>query len=170
MLTLIGTLAGVTITAVVGLLTAAMTNRWQYRRTEQAHRFEVDQQVRKARHESYARLIVAAQDLFTVAMRHHQTNREHPMDPAKFARQVPPDLDAADTAFEICRVEALLLATEEVSRALDAYSLWIRAFWPEAASGTSVDLLDDQDDETPYPRLIRSMQRELTAQISPVDR
>jgi hypothetical protein len=163
MLTLIGTLSGVIITAVFGLLTAHLTNRSQYRRAEQEHRFQIEREIRSARRETYARVIVAAQALFDCAMTLHQVNRANPVTVPEFLNSKPSEIEKADTAFEIRRVEAYLLAGVQVRAALDDYSTWLRAFWPEAASGTSVAALGDDDATHPYHRMIHAMQAELVS-------
>lgn len=163
MLTVIGTLGGVFITALFGLLTARVTHRWQYYRTEQEHRWQVEREIRKTRHETYARLIVAAQALFDKAMEHYQANRATPIDVTEFLQNKPREVDKADTDFEICRVEAYLLAGPTVVAALDEYSEWLRSFWVQAASGTDISALDDDGPTAPYHRLIRAMQGELAA-------
>jgi type VI protein secretion system component VasK len=164
MLTLIGTLAGVFITAVFGLLSAHLSHRWQYQRATQEHSFLVEREIRTARHEKYARLVVAAQALFDNAMASYQANRNHPVSVVEYLRNKPQEIDSADTAFEICRVEAYLLAGPSVREALDDYNRWLRAFWPEAASGTSISRLDDTP-EAPYHRLIRAMRAEVVTQV-----
>jgi len=160
MLTLIGTLGGVFITALFGLLTAHFSQRWQYRRVEQEHRLQIARETRTARHEAYARVIVAAQALFDKAMEYYQVNRVQPTPTAEYL--APPELDKLDTEFEIRRVEAFLLASAPVQAELDTYTDWLRAFWPEAASGTGIFMVDDGNKDHPYHHMLRAMQTELT--------
>ena len=67
-LTLVGTLTGIVITALFGLLTAYLAQRWQFSRTEQEHRLQVDREVREARRQTYARYIASAQQVFDRAV------------------------------------------------------------------------------------------------------
>lgn len=166
-LTLIGTLAGVVITALFGLLTAYFSQRWQYRRTEQEHRLQADRDVRTARRDAYVRYIVAAQGVFDTAMRLYRRNRAAPIDMAEFSRSIPPELVDAVIDAETRRVEAHLLAGERVAAALAEYTRWLKAFWPEAASGAGTSTLDDRDENAPYHRLIRAMQAEVSNPLAP---
>jgi hypothetical protein len=160
MLTLIGTLGGVFITALFGLLTAHFSQRWQYRRVEQEHRLQIAREIRTARREAYARVIVAAQALFDKAMAYYKVNQAQPTPTAEYL--APPELDKLDTEFEIRRVEAFLLASAPVQAELDTYTDWLRTFWPEAASGTGIFMVDDDNKDHPYHHMLRAMQTELT--------
>jgi hypothetical protein len=166
-LTLIGTLGGVVITALFGLLTAYFSQRWQYRRTEQEHRLQADRDVRTARRDAYVRYIVAAQRVFDAATRLYRSNRTAPIDMAEFSRNLPADLVDAVVDAETRRVEAHLLAGERVAVALAEYTGWLRGFWPEAASGAGTSTLDTRDENAPYHRLIRAMQAEVSNALSP---
>jgi hypothetical protein len=166
-LTLIGTLSGVVITALFGLLTAYFSQRWQYRRTEQEHRLQADRDVRTARRDAYVRYIVAAQRVFDTSMGLYGRNRTAPADMVEFSRNIPSELVEAVADAETRRVEAHLLAGEQVAVALAEYARWLRDFWPEAASGAGTSTLDDRDENAPYHRLIRAMQAEVSNTLSP---
>jgi hypothetical protein len=162
MLTLIGTLGGVVITAAFGLYTAYLAQRWQIRRVEQEHRLQVERELRTARRETYARYIIAVQRVFDRSLDLYRRNRAAPIETAEFSQHIPQGLVDALVHVETCRVEALLLAGEQVRSAIDDYSRWLRKFWPEAASGAGTSRLDDRDEDAPYHRLIRAMQAELS--------
>jgi hypothetical protein len=128
-LTLVGTLAGIVLTAVFGLLTAYMTQRWQYRRTEQDLRFQINREVREARRETYARYIASAQQVFDRALDLYAKNRVEPKDKAEFSLQPPSRLADAVVKNETGRVEALLLAGQQVREALDNYDRWLKGLF-----------------------------------------
>jgi hypothetical protein len=131
-LTVIGTLGGVVITALFGLLTAYFSQRWQYRRTEQEHRLQADRDVRTARRDAYVRYIVAAQHVFDTAMRHYRRRRTAPTGLAEFSLNIPTDIVDALADVETRRVEASLLAGERAAIALTEYTAWLKDFWPAA--------------------------------------
>jgi hypothetical protein len=157
--TVIGTLAGVVITAIFGLITTRIAQSWQYQRSEQEHRWAVARDLRTTRRETYARLIVAAEAIFHLAL-DYQTRQVRPIAMADFQKDLPLDLRKLDSDFEICRVQGTLLAGSEVTIAIGEYTNWLRNFWPKAASGNAASTVGE-DAELSYPRLIRAMQAEL---------
>jgi hypothetical protein len=160
MWTVIGTLAAVVITAIFGLITTRIAQSWQYRRSEQEHRWVVERDLRAARGETYARLLVPAEALFHLTL-DYQTRQVRPIAMADFQKELPLDLRKLDSDFEICRVQATLLAGSEVTTVIREYTNWVRHFWPRAASGNAASM-PGEDAESPYSRLIRAMQAELT--------
>jgi hypothetical protein len=160
-LTLVGTLAGIVVTALFGLLTAYLAQRWQFRRTEQEHGLQVDREVRQARRETYARYIASAQQVFDRAVDSYATNRDAPKGKTEFSLQPPASLADAVVRNETARVEVLLLAGTQVRDTLGDYDRWLKDFWPETGSGTS-SMLDAGDAH--YRRLIEAMHAEVSGQ------
>jgi hypothetical protein len=163
-ITVAGTLGGVVVTAILGLLTAFLTQRSQYRRTEQEHSLQIQRDLRTARRDSYVRYIVSAQTVFDQAARLYIQNRTGPVDIAEFTLQPPQELADALIRNETCRVEVLLLAGEQVRAALEGYDNELKAFWRAVGSGTESDESEAWKSETAaYHRLIATMRAEVSA-------
>ena len=128
-ITLAGTLGGVVVTAAFGVLTAFLAQQWQYRRSEQEHRFEAERELRTVRRDCYVRYVVSAQNVFDRSYDFYLKNRAAPAQVAEFALQPPQVLNDALARNETCRVEVLLLAGDEVRAALKEYDDRLRAFW-----------------------------------------
>jgi hypothetical protein len=163
-ITVVGTLGGVVAAALLGLLTAFLTQRWQYRRNEQDHRFRVEGKLRTARRDCYVRYIVSAQNVFDRAYDLYLKNRAAPAEVAEFTLQPPQELADALVRNETCRVEVLLLAGEQVRAALKEYDNELRAFWKAVGTGTESEESETGNAEaTAYHRLIASMQADVSA-------
>ena len=152
------------VTAVLGLLTAFLTQRSQYRRTEQEHGLQIQRDLRSARRDSYVRYIVSAQTIFDRAAGLYVQNRAAPVNIAEFTLQPPQELADALIRNETCRVEVLLLAGEQVRTALEGYDDQLRVFWKAVGSGTESDESEAWKSETAaYHRLIATMRAEVSA-------
>lgn len=163
-ITVIGTLGGVLVAALLGLLTAFLTQRAQYQRTEQEHRFQVERELRAARRDSYVRYVVSAQNVFDRAADLYVKNRGAPRDITEFVLRPPQKLAEVLAQNETCRVEVLLRADEEVRAALKDYDDQLKAFWKAVGSGTESDESKTWKSETAaYHRLIATMQADLSA-------
>jgi hypothetical protein len=163
-ITVAGTLGGVVVTAAFGVLTAFLTQQWQYRRSEQQHRFEVERELRTARRDCYVRYIVSAQNVFDRSYDFYLKNRAAPVQVAEFALQPPQVVNDALARNETCRVEALLLAGDEVRAALKEYDDRLRGFWKAAGSGSESEESEiGQAEATAYHQLIASMQADVSA-------
>lgn len=106
-ITVIGTLGGVVVTALLRVVTALLTQRSQYRRTEQEHRFQVERELRTAQRDSYVRYIVSAQNVFDRAAGLYVKNRAEPLDIGEFVLHPSQHLAEVLARNETCRVEAL---------------------------------------------------------------
>jgi hypothetical protein len=163
-ITVVGTLGGVVVTALLGVLTAFLTQRSQYRRSEQEHRFMVEGELRTARRDCYVRYIVSAQNVFDRSYDLYLKNQAAPVEVAEFALQPPQALLDALVRNETGRVEVLLLAGEQVRAALKEYDDRLRAFWKALGSGTeSEDSETGNAEATAYHGLISSMQADVSA-------
>jgi hypothetical protein len=162
-ITVIGTLGGVVVTALLGVITVLLTQRSQYRRTEQEHRFQVERELRTAQRDSFVRYIVSAQNVFDRAADLYVKNRAVPLDIGEFVLHPPRDLAEVLARNETCRVEALLLAGEQVRAALRDYDDQLKAFWKAVGSGTESDRSETWKSETTaYHRLIAIMQADVS--------
>jgi hypothetical protein len=160
----IGTLGGVAVTALVGVLTAWLTQRSQYHRTEHEHRLQVERELRAARRDSYVRYIVSAQNVFDRAADLYVKNRVAPRDITEFVLQPPHELAEVLVRNETCRVETLLLAEEQVRAALKDYDHELKSFWKAVGSGNESDESGIWKSETTaYHRLIAVMQADVSA-------
>ena len=158
-ITLAGTLGGVVVTASFGVLTAFLAQQWQYRRSEQEHRFEAERELRTARRDCYVRYVVSAQNVFDRSYDFYLKNRAAPAQVAEFALQPPQVLSDALVRNETCRVEVLLLAGDEVRAAVKEYDDRLRAFWKAVGSGSESDESEiGQAEATAYHQLIARMQ------------
>jgi type VI protein secretion system component VasK len=93
-LTIVGTLGGVAITALFGLLTAYFTHRWQRTRSKDDSRLALDREIRMIRREAYARYVVSAQNVYQAAIAHYVANRDRPRNRADTEFDPPADLRA----------------------------------------------------------------------------
>jgi hypothetical protein len=150
--TIIGTLGGVAVTAVFGLVTAYFTHRWQRQRSRDESHLALDREIRTIQRETYAKYIVSAQNIYQTSIAHFVANRERPRDPADVGFDPPADLRAAIVANEALRVEVVLLAGPSVRFAVDTYGESLNKLWPSAASGTELHL-------DPAPRHITASSR-----------
>ncbi|AQZ62761.1 hypothetical protein BKM31_15995 [[Actinomadura] parvosata subsp. kistnae] len=157
--TLIGTLGGVAVTAVFGLLTAYFTHRWQQDRFKQENTFALARETRAARRQTYAKYLVSAQNVYDATTAHYVANREHPLDVSAISIDPPEDLYNAVVANEALRIEVMLLAGSSVRDALQAYDATLKGSWPIAAAG--VDLTAQRPSTQAYHELIGAMQREI---------
>jgi hypothetical protein len=163
-ITVIGTLGGVSITALVGVVTALLGQRSQYRRTEQEHRLQGERDLRIARRDSYVRYIVSAQNVFDRAADLYVKNRASPLDLTEFVLEPPQELAEVLVQNETCRVEVLLLASDQVGVALQDYDHHLKAFWKAVGSGNESDHSETWNSETSaYHRLIAIMQTDVSA-------
>jgi hypothetical protein len=76
----VGTLGGVLVTAVAGLVTATLTHRWQQERLRLEQRFVSERELQTARREAYARYLLTAQRLFDTANALHRQHNTAPVD------------------------------------------------------------------------------------------
>jgi hypothetical protein len=155
-----GTLGGVMIAGVLGLLTTHFDRKWQHRRSERDHLLQVRSELRLARRQAYVRYIISAQELFSKAVELHAINRGGAHDKAKFGLQPPTDLAKLVHQCEACRVVALLVAGDSVGQAISAYEAELRRYWQETASGFAESPEDDREEQT-YHELIHEMRHEV---------
>lgn len=147
-----------------GVITAFFAQRWQYRRSEQEHRFETERELRAARRDCYVRYIVSAQNVFDRSNDFYLKNRAAPVQVAEFSLQPPQVMLDALARNETCRVEVLLLAGDVVRTALMEYDDTLRAFWKAAGSGSESDESEvAQVESAAYHRLIASMQADVSS-------
>lgn len=157
--TVIGTLGGVALTALFGLLTAYLTHRWQLQRSKAESLGTIVRELRTVRRETYAKYIASAQDVFQISMTHYVANRSRPLSPTDVALAPPDDLRAALIGNEALRVEAVLLAGPLVRSAIREYGQTLKHLWPQAASGTE---FSPQASTSAYHQLIKTMHEEIT--------
>ncbi|WP_326557829.1 hypothetical protein [Micromonospora sp. NBC_01796] len=158
--TVIGTLGGVAVTALLGLVTAYLTHRWQQERVRQEQQIVSHRELRAARRDVYARYLVSAQHAFDAAKAQYLANRDQPRDPAEFTTDPPEEMRVAIAANEALRVEVMLLAGEPLRAALEAYDRGLWRLWPVLGSGN--DRSFQSDSTRRYHRLVQAMHDEVT--------
>jgi hypothetical protein len=154
-----GTLGGVFVTAVAGLVTALFTHRWQQERLRLEHGFAAGRELRTTRREVYARYLVTSQRLFDAAGALHDRSGVASREVTATILSPPGDLRVPLADNEAARVEALLLASEPVRTALEGYDRALWDLWPRLASGT--DRAGRPECTQLYHRLIQAMHDEL---------
>lgn len=133
--TLIGTLGGVAVTVVGGVVIARSNDRSQHLRAEQLPSSETRREVWVARRDVYARYIVSAQHLFDRAFDYFLVNRNAPLDQGDFTLAPPADLVHAASEHESRRIDVLVLAAPNVVAELSKYAESRKRNWIEAGSG-----------------------------------
>lgn len=107
---------------------------------------------------------MSAQNVFDRAADLYVKNRAEPLDIGEFVLHPPQELAEVLARNETCRVEALLLAGEQVRAALRDYDDQLKAFWKAVGSGTESDRSETWKSETSaYHRLIAIMQADVSA-------
>jgi hypothetical protein len=150
----IGTLAGVVVTAVFGLATAYLTHRWQMERYDAEQRTAL----RALRHEVYMRYLVAVQSFYDKTDRLYLDHCGHPIDPGEYREASPEEMQLVRVEYETAKVDALLVADAEVNKAIETYDEVFGKLWPRAASGTDRSL---QEGTPYYDRLVAAMHKEV---------
>jgi hypothetical protein len=158
--TVIGTLGGVAVTALFGLVTAYLTHRWQQERVRQEQQFASDRELHTARRDIYARYLVSAQRVFDTANALYTVNRAQPRDPGEFGTAPPEEMRVAIAANEALRVEVMLLAGESLRAALDAYDTELWKLWPVMGSGNDRSLQPHSTRK--YHHLVEAMHGEIS--------
>ena len=154
----IGTLAGVVITAAFSLATAYLTHRWQMERFDAEQRTAAGTALRATRREVYMRYLVAVQSFYDISDELYRKNCKQPIDLDKFRDEPPKEMQPVRAAYEAGRAEALLVADAGVHDAIDAYDEAFGAVWERAASGTDKCL----PESTPaYDDLVAAMHNEV---------
>ncbi|MEV4626811.1 hypothetical protein AB0J90_11050 [Micromonospora sp. NPDC049523] len=157
--TVIGTLGGVAVTALFGLVTAYFTHRWQQERVQQEQQLVAQRELRAARRDAYARYLVSAQRVFDTAKAQYSVNRDQPLDPIEFSANPPEELLVAIAANEALRVEVMLLAGEPLRVRLETYDSGLWKLWPVMGSGNDRNLRSDTTRK--YHDLVRAMHDEV---------
>jgi hypothetical protein len=155
----IGTLGGVVITAIFGLLTAYATHRWQSQRVQLEGQLAGRREIYLDRRAVYVRYIVSAEEVFNMSWYLYLKNEKSPIDPKDFDRNTPPDLGELVTRNEALRVETVLLAGPLVQDALERYRTWLARFYLDAGSGT--DVSSQREGSQLYNQLIAAMRDEV---------
>jgi hypothetical protein len=141
----IGTLAGVVITAAFSLATAYLTHRWQMERFDAEQRTAAGTALRAVRREVYMRYLVAVQSFYDKSDELYRQHCEQPIDPKEFRESNPKELQPVRAAYEAAKVDALLVADTGVRNAINAYDEAFGAVWARAASGTDQCLPESTD-------------------------
>ena len=155
----VGTLAGVIVTAVAGLVTAYLTHRWQRERFDVEQRIAVGRALQISRRDVYGRYLVATQQLYDTADHLYLANRGRPKNPAELRAAPPEAMRSVLAVAEAARVEVLLLAGPKVRNALGAYDDVLGQLWPAAASGSDRSLQVKSTER--YDRLVEAMHDEV---------
>jgi hypothetical protein len=155
----VGTLGGVLVTAVAGLVTAMLTHRWQQERLRLEQRFVSERELRTARREIYARYLLTAQRLFDTANGLYRQHSAAPVEVSDVVARPPAGLSVPLADNEAARVEAMLLATGPVIEALEAYDRALWDLWPRMASGT--DRVGQPESTRLYHRVVQAMHGEI---------
>lgn len=160
-LAVVGTLGGVLVTAVAGLVTARFTHRWQQERVRLEQDFAAGRELRTTRREVYARYLVTAQRLFDAANALHRERASAPAPVATAAADPPAALRVPLADNEAARVEAMLLASAGAREALEAYDRALWDLWPRMASGT--DRTGQPESTQLYHQLVQALHDDLVA-------
>ncbi|MFJ8578376.1 hypothetical protein [Micromonospora sp. NPDC093277] len=147
------------MTAVVGLVTAMLTHRWQQERLRLEERFVSERELRATRREVYARYLVTAQRLFDTGNALYRQRAASPADVADVVATPPAELRDPIACNEAARVEVMLLATGPVRAALEAYDRALWDLWPRMASGT--DRVNQPVCTQLYHQLVQAMHGEI---------
>ena len=132
----IGTLGGVVVTAVFSLATTYLNHRWADRSFDAQQQATARSALRAVRREVYKQYLVAVQSFYDKSDKLYFKNREQPIDPEEYRKKPDEELQPVRAAYEMARVDALLVADAGVRDAIEAYEDVFGELWPKAASGT----------------------------------
>jgi hypothetical protein len=132
----IGTLGGVIVASVFSLVTTYLNHRWAERSFYAQQQATAGTALRAVRRRVYLRYLVAVQDFYDKTDELYFKNREHPTDPEEYVKKPDEELQPIRKAYEMARVDALLVADVGVRKAIDAYEEVFGELWTKAASGT----------------------------------
>ena len=132
----IGTLGGVVVTAVFSLANTYLNHRWADRSFDAQQQATARSALRAVRREVYMRYLVAVQSFYDKSDNLYFNNREQPIDPEEYRKKPDEELQPVRAAYEMARVDALLVADAGVRDAIEAYEDVFGELWPKAASGT----------------------------------
>ncbi|WP_152563760.1 hypothetical protein [Actinomadura welshii] len=152
---LVGALGGTLITGTIALVSSALSRRWNITDAERNRRLEISDRRYQERREVYANLLLHG-DKFSVHCENIRTVAKQGFGEGspEFSKATE-DLMTARHEYEITRAQAIIIASDEVRKALDRYEKSLKL-----SITVDVPLNDERSYTSAYYGLIEAIRME----------